>query len=280
MSMLNKRFANAFFALMLFVFTLSAILVNPVSAAENMPRLVDDADLLSDGEESDLLEILDEISERQQVDVVVVTVGSMDGKTAEAYADDYFDYNGYGYGDERDGILLLVSMDERDCYISTSGYGITAITDAGREYMLDIFVDDLSSGNYATAFTSFANLCDDFITQANTGEPYDVDNLPKEPFEFVFNIVLALVIAFIIALIVTGIMRSKLKSVRSQSAADDYLKQGSMNLTKKNDLFLYQNVDRRKRPENNTSSSSGSSGGSKTHTSSSGRTHGGGGRKF
>ena len=29
-----------------------------------------------------------------------------DGKTAQAYADDYYDYNGYGYGENDDGILL------------------------------------------------------------------------------------------------------------------------------------------------------------------------------
>ena len=277
MKRLNKRFAGTFLALLLAVFTVSAISVFPVSAAGDLPRLVDMADLLSDSEESDLSDILDEISERQRVDIVVVTVDSMDGESAMVYADDFYDYNGYGFGNERDGILLLISMEERDWYISTTGYGITAVTDAGREYISEIFVDDLSAGDYAAAFTSFANLCDDFITQAKTGEPYDVGNLPKEPFGVVGNLVAAFVIAFIISLIVTGIMRGQLKTVRSQSAADNYMKQGSMQLTKKNDLFLYRNVARRKKPEN---SSSNSSGGSRTHTSSSGTTHGGGGGKF
>ena len=95
-------------------------------------RVVDMADLLSDSEESSLLFKLDEISERQQFDVVVVTVGSLDGKTPTAYADDFYDYNGYGFGAEYDGVLLLVSMEERDWRISTCGYGITALTDAGQ----------------------------------------------------------------------------------------------------------------------------------------------------
>ena len=38
---------------------------------------------------------LDEISEKQQCDVVVVTENSLDGKSAQDYADDFFDYNGY-----------------------------------------------------------------------------------------------------------------------------------------------------------------------------------------
>ena len=42
-------------------------------AAESMPRVVDGADILTDAEEADLVATLDEISERQKNDVVVVT---------------------------------------------------------------------------------------------------------------------------------------------------------------------------------------------------------------
>ncbi|MDE7417859.1 MAG: TPM domain-containing protein [Lachnospiraceae bacterium] len=268
------------------VVLLSAISVLPACAAGELPRLVDGADLLSDSEESDLSDLLDGISERQQVDVVVVTVNSMEGETAVVYADDFYDYNGYGFGDKRDGILLLISMEERDWCISTRGYGITAFTDAGQEYISEQFVSDLSAGDYAEAFTNFAKLCDDFITQAKTGEPYDVNNLPPGSFEPVWGLLTALAIAFVISLIVTGFMKGQLKSVHSQFAADNYIKQGSMQLTKKNDLFLYKHVDRRKKPENNSSNNSNhsnrssSSGGSRTHRSSSGATHGGSRGKF
>lgn len=280
----NKKIAGIFLTLLLAVFAVSAISALPVYAAGEVFRVVDMADLLSDDEESDLSDLLDEISERQQVDIVVVTVESLEGKTAMAYADDFYDYNDYGFGDERDGILLLVNMGERDWYISTTGYGITAITDAGREYISERFLDDLSAGYYAAGFTRFAELCDDFITQARTGEPYDVENLPVDLLEFfVGDFVISFVAAFIISLIVTGVMRLQLKTVYSRSEADSYIKQGSMQLTKKNDLYLYKHIDRRKREENNNSgnsNSSGSPGGSKTHTSSSGTTHGGGGGKF
>lgn len=47
-----------------------------------LPRLTDEADLLSDSEETDLLAKLDEISDRQKCDVVVATVNSLEGKTA------------------------------------------------------------------------------------------------------------------------------------------------------------------------------------------------------
>lgn len=269
---MKKRLFAVFFALFLLI--VSGV---PVFASGNMPRLVDDADLLSDGEEMDLQDKLDEISERQHVDIIVVTVDSLEGESVMEYADDFYDYYGYGFGDTKDGILLLLSMEERDWYITTKGYGITVATDAGLTYIYEKCSDDLREGNYAAAFTVFAELCDDFIRQADTGTPYDVNNLPQKPFGGFFNLVIALVIGFVISLIVTGGMRSELKTVQSQLAANSYIREGSMNLTKERDLFLYRHVERRERPKND---SSGNSGGSSTHTSSSGSTHGGKGGKF
>ena len=141
--------------------------------------LVDNADLLTKEEEEELMLNLEEIRERQQFDVVVVTVKSLEEKTLQEYADDFYDYNGYGYGENADGVLLLVSMEDRDWHVTTTGYGITAMTDAGLDYMSEKFVPYLSNGDYMGSFTVFAELCDDFLTQAKTGNPYDVDNLPK-----------------------------------------------------------------------------------------------------
>lgn len=279
---MKKRVFALCFVLLLWVLSASAVL-----AAGDMPRLVDWAELLSDGDAADLEALLDEISERQQTDIAVVTVDSLEGKSAMEYADDFYDAYGYGYGEGRDGILFLISMEEREWYISTAGYGITAVTDAGREYMSQALLDDLRNGDYYSGFTTFARLCDDYITQAMNGEPYDEDNLPQEPFEVVWNLVIALGIGFVISLIVTGVMKSELKSVDSQWGAADYIRKGSMQMTKNSDQFLYRHVERREKPKdddsekgNRSDRQSGSGSGSATHTSSSGVTHGGGGGKF
>lgn len=232
------------------------------------PRLTDNAGLLTSGEEATLEQKLNEISNRQGLDIVVVTVASTDGAEPMDFADNWFDYNDY----RADGILLLVSMESSDWHISTTGYGITAVTDAGLKYMSGKFVPLLSDGNYAEAFDTFADLCDSFITQAKTGDPYDSHNLPKEPFNFVMSLLICLAIGFIVALIYTGKLKSELITVRKQVKADSYVTPGSLQLTGSRDLFLYTQVTKTERPQ------SGS--GSSTHTSSSGTTHGGGGGKF
>lgn len=263
------------------------VLIFPVMASEipdipterQKPLLVDEAGLLSEEENSTLINKLEEISQRQKNEVAVVTVNSLEGKTAEAYADDYYDYNGYGYGENDDGLLLLVSMGEREWAVTTYGYCHTvAFTDAGLDYISSEFRRKLSSGEYAKAFDCFADLCDDFLTQAATGEPYDVDNMPKgkvSPFWLYTDLVVAFFISF-------GIVKGKsrnLKSVKKQESAKAYERRGSLSLRRSTDSFVNRIVTQ-KTIRNEKNSSSGSSGGSSSHISSSGRSHGGTSGKF
>lgn len=281
-----RKIWKTIFCLLCSVLLLSGMMPSVVKAEEVtgsqaipsehlLGRVVDDAGLLTDDEASELQQKLDEISERQQFDVVVVTVNSLDGKYVQDYADDFYDYNGYGMGTDRDGVLLLISMEDRDWYMTTCGFGITAITDAGREYISEQFLSDLSDGEYLSAFETYADLCDQFVTQAKTGDAYDVNNMPKQPFPLVRNLLIALVAGFVIALLIVEGMRRSMKSVRMKGAAADYVRPGSLAVTGQYDRFLYAHTSRTERPKDN-----GGSGGSSTHVSSSGTTHGGGGGKF
>lgn len=281
---MTKRISALFCVLLLCV---CAVL--PVTAAP--ARLTDNASLLTEEEHETVAALLDAVSARCGADIVVVTTDSLDGKTPRDFADDFFDQNGFGTGEERSGVLLMVCMSTRDWYISTSGTGMTAVTAAGREYIAKQFLGDLGGGFYADAFTTFANECDDLFERAAQGDPYDntgtdtVTDGTSDDYDddFVFdgtavaiNLLIALVIAFVIALIVTGVMRAKLKTVRRQAAADSYVKAGSLNITESSDLFLYSHLDRRERPKDDDHGGSDDG----PHISSGGVTHDGGGGKF
>ena len=163
-------------------------------------------------------------------------------------------------------------MAERDWYISTCGYGITAFTDAGISYLGSAMKEDLSSGNYASAFYTYASECDQMITMAREGHPFSKKDLPHAPLSPLV-LPICIVIGLVGAFLIVGSMKAQLKTVRKQTAAANYVKKGSMQLATQQDLFLYSKVDRVKKPEKDSS-------GSSTHTSSSGTTHGGGGGKF
>ena len=251
------------------ILLLAVCLIQPAFASDGIARLVDEADLLTDSEEAALSAKLDEISIRQALDVVIVTVDSTGDRTATEYADDTYDYSGYG----EDGVLLLISMDEREWAVSTSGYGITAFTDAGLDYLTDQIADQMSAGEWNDTFNSFAGLCDEFISQARTGSPYDSSNLPKKPFTPILTGLVSLGIGFVIAFFRMNKWKNQLYSVQAKAEAKDYVKGGSLKLTEQKDLFLYRRIDRREKSES-------SAGGSSTHTSSSGKTHGGASGSF
>lgn len=226
----------------------------PVSAETDKELLVDQANLLTEAEADKLERELERISDRYDVDVVVLTVNSLGYQSSQAYADDFFDYKGYGRGSNRDGILLLFSTEFKDWWISTSGSCINEFNDDALDRIEDTVLPNLRIADYAEAFTAFAEECEQTLK-----------------FDIVKYLIIAVVVGLVVALIVTGIFKSQLKSVKFQSGASNYVRPGSMNVTKSQDIYLYKNVSRRPKPQNN-----GSSGG---HRSSSGRSHGGrGGR--
>lgn len=269
--MINKKLSSV-----LCLFFVLSVLVLPTlsspafAATSSQPKVIDDAGLLSGEERKALTARLEEISQANDCDVVVVTVNSTEGLTPMEFADDYYDYNGYS----PDGVLLLVSMEARDWWISTKGFGITAVTDWGIRFLEDTIVSDLGDEYYADAFTNFGNTVEKMWIEAKKGTPYDVNHTMKTTGRVVLTFVIAWLIAIALALVIVLVMRSKLNSVKPQKWAGDYIRPGSFQLTVARELYLYRTVSRTRRQSEN------SGGGSSTHTSSSGSSHGGGGGKF
>lgn len=239
--------------------------------------VVDNADLLTQTEENELSEKLQDISDELQFDVVVVTTNSTGSKTATEYADDYFDYNGYGRGSNNDGALFLVDMGDRKWAISTSGYGIEAIVDSALDDMEEEIVPYLKSGDYDGAFNEFADLTYDIVNDAKNGKSYSnsTTSTIKNHKNIGTNLIVAFSIGAGISLIIILVYRSKLKPVKFQKEAKEYIVPGSFNLRRSDDVFLYFNITKVPIPKNNDSDDSGS-----FHSSSSGSSHGGSSGSF
>ena len=278
--------------------------------AEKLPLLVDDADLLTADEEATLLALLEKNSAAVQADIVIVTVEDTDGADVDDFAMDYYDYNGYGRGDDNDGVLLLISMAERDYWITTTGFCIEAITDYGLELIEDDFLSMLSGGDYPGAFRAYAKDCKTLISAARQGNIYDyyISDSDSEnayggyyndaydyfggedysaqsarSFNVLPNLVIALILGFVLALITASSMKRKLKSVHRKYEASNYVVPGTLHVRQSDDRFLYANVAKTPIPQHNENHSSGSGfsgGGSSTSIGSSGTSHGGGGGKF
>ena len=139
-----------------------------IRSMDEFTCVLDGAGMIEPEQRAELMKKLGELSSKYGMDYVVCTVKSLNGSTAEACADDIFDYCGFGRGEDRSGVLLLISTGDRKWHISTRGYGITVFTDAGIKYIGEELKEKMKSADYAGTFFGFADLCDRFTDQAKT----------------------------------------------------------------------------------------------------------------
>ena len=243
---MRKIIYSVFLTLLLVTMTIA-----PNAKAEDVKvRISDEADIVTDAEEQELQTLLDEVSEKYGVDLVIATTNLLLGTTPEESADMAYDTMEC----QEDGIILYVAMVTRDVYIRPQGNcDEKMIRRDGAAYMIEKITPDLSDGNYADAFKKYISLSDKFLKKAQTGEPYDGNNMPRDLMDYLKAAGIALVIGLVIAFLIVSSMRAKLKTVALNRAAADYMKPGSMHLNQSNDMFLYRNVSRRARPKNNSS---------------------------
>ena len=79
---------------------------------ENASRVVDDAHIFSDSEIARMKERIKEIQDESGFDLVVFTDTSSYGLSHGVYAADFHQFNGYGFGDDFSGTVLLICMEE------------------------------------------------------------------------------------------------------------------------------------------------------------------------
>ena len=209
--------------------------------------IYDEADLLSSAEEKQLAEKLTNISEQFNAQIVVMTVPSTDG-SIDTFVEDVYDSMNMGYGENRDGFLLLVCMESREYRILSNGYAGEAIGLNQIDAIGEAIVSNLSDGDYADAFITFADHCAYYLDGYLNGFPFNAGK----------NLVVALIIGVVAGVIAAFILKKQLKTVRQQKQANVYIKSGSMQITTSRDLFLYREVSRTQKQSSN-SSGSGSS---------------------
>ena len=219
----------------------------PAFAAENTEFLYDEANLLTPEEEAVLLKKLASVSTQYKAQIIVATIASMDGGNIDTYVDYVYDSMGFGYGENHDGVLILVCMDPREYRILSNGFAGVAIDPDDISKISDEIVGNLSDGDYAGAFNDFVDECAYYLDGHINGFPFNAGK----------SLAISLIVGVVIGLIVAFILKGQLKSVRSQSYAQEYVKNGSMHVNLSNDIFLYRNVTRTQKQSSGSSGSGG-----------------------
>lgn len=263
-----KKMKSLILALLLFL-----ALPTAASAAADIPFISDQAQLLTTSECSALTDTAKSIGNTYDIDVLILTVDSLNGSSAESFADNYY-YNG---GFQEDGILLLLTMAEREWYIYTSGSLIYAFTDYDIQYLGSKLAEFLGDGDYYQAFDTYLDALPSYLQFLSTPGNISTSDVYYET-ESKPNLLLSLGIGILAAGITVWTMASSMNTKRKQGSASGYMQSDSFHLRTHQDLFLYSKVNKVRRQQNNTSG--GHRSGTTVHRSSGGRRHGGGGGRF
>lgn len=130
-----KRIAALFLAIL----SLTLIMLLPVQAAE-FDLVADGVGMLSDDEYFELNELAMDITEQFQCEVSIVIIDYKGSDDIEEYAKSFYKEYDYGYGEDKSGLMLFLSMEERDYAIIAYGYGNTVFTDHGKDVLADRYL--------------------------------------------------------------------------------------------------------------------------------------------
>lgn len=169
----------------------------------NPPVLVNDfAHLMSAGENTQLELKLEEFARNTSTQITIVTITNLGGHDVEEYSVELFNRWGIGQADKKNGVLLLVSVEDRKGWI-TVGKGLEGVlTDmhSGQIWRNEI-VPSFKQQQYYQGLSDAA----DAIMAVTKGEYKADGGIPKgHHVPFVGIIVLIALIIFIIKIISRG----------------------------------------------------------------------------
>ena len=230
--------------------------------------IYDFAALLSANEAAALNQSAQQISAQYGCGVYVVTVDDYQqyygASDIEQFAEDVFTDLSFGLGTEQNGILLALSMEDRDYDLCAHGaLGHYAFTDYGKGVLAERwFLDAFGQDDWAAGMQRYLDGCKTFLQQAENGEPFDRGSDPErlEDIRILKGITVVLV-PLLTALIVCLILRGKMKTARAQTHADAYIKADGVRIREQTDRFLTVTQTRVKVAETNSGGTTVNSGG-------------------
>ena len=227
-------------------------------------NITDTVGLLTSDEDQSLEERAEEISAQYGVGVYLLILEDYSEYYDDPYETAYQFYHGYtlGEGEDRDGVILMLSMSNRK--YATFFYGPKAeyAFDAyGQELMEEEFLDDFRDDDWYDGFEDYLEVCAEYLARAEAGDPVRGDYSSaggSDGSGIGTTILVCLGISAVIAMIVCLILRGKMKSVRKGTHADAYVA-GSLNLTASRDQYTHTTETRTKIEHESSDSGGGGS---------------------
>ena len=235
---------------------------------EDAPRVVDEADLLSDSHLAELTAKAEEISAKYGVDVLILTTKGNELVDDLAYHLDYYLYNGYGLGSDYSGIQMTVFPHRSDCLISAYGSVESKLNSANLKRMQDRWEDE---DTYYGAMEAWLDQVDHML---KTGR------VPRTAASWGLTAVLGALFGSAFGGASLGGAKRKMRAPAQRQSADSYLSNGTRIVPLRDDHIGTTRSRRYDPPKKESSHSSGGSSFSSSYSGSSGASHSGSGRSF
>lgn len=224
------------------------------SGSVSMQYVFDISDLLTYEEWEELETRAADISSRQHCGVYFALVDDYtDYGDGGVYEVTYQLYHGseLGFGTDRDGIIALLSMEERNYAMFVyGGYAEYAFDEFGKEELEERFLGDFGDNDWYGGISHYLDACDEFLTKADAGDPV---RLSYWEYFWEYFPAVAVLACLLTGLVCIWLMRS-MKSVHQKKEANAYLTEGGLHLTQQYDRYSHTTETRTKIE---TSSSSG-----------------------
>lgn len=254
-------------------------------SAEDFPYVLDKAGLLRDSVREALEETARSYSEAHHCKLYIVTVQDhteFDYDVYEAAKGIFLHYD-LGCGETREGILLLLSMAERD--YALIGHGVQGEAVCGYEsswIIEDAFLDNFRNDDWRGGFADYLDACDRQLTKLEDGEDitegadiivgddgleYHSYNQPGAQEKNWLVRGLTTIFAPLIAAFGTcATFKAQMRPPKEARHADAYLVPRSMDLRVKQDLFINRTETRTLIESDSGSRGSSGGGGSSFHS--------------
>ena len=211
---LKVKYKN-FFIVMISVFLLSQITtINLVKAAPQFPKstelkYVNDYTNVIDSDSAQyIFSVGKELEDKTGAQATVVVINSLEGETIEAYANAMFREWGIGQKDKNNGLLILLSMEERQWRVEV-GTGLEgAVTDIySSRVMNDFAVPKFQQNQYGLGLRQAYSVLADNIAkeygvtlEKNVSVPRYIENEPNTNVSRRGNGILAIAVIILIIL--------------------------------------------------------------------------------
>ena len=169
------------------------------------------------------------------MDMVIVTVKYYKQINLEDYMNLFYKQNGFGKGANKDGIILVIDIKEKNDTVGIKTYGKASYLYSENE-IKNIINKVNSEKKYYNKIFGFIDYSNEYINKKDNS--YNIDNTHKIHIKWLGIIIPSLIISTIVVVIVL----LKNKKVLNKQFTNYYVKEGSIVINKTEDKFITTNT--------------------------------------